>query len=167
MLSQKCGIDIKRCHQKIRGACGLYHLKFILKDIVVDAVAHEVQDGALCKGCERLVYRVDNDIRALLFGGFGHIRIPAVAEELQVRTVRLIDYEDFAVPVDGRGNRLYVGAYAVVVRRRQYDGFGIGIFGEQSLHLSRGDFARNAVFLNHLGIGVDRLDSAEYKRIVD
>ena len=113
------------------------------------------------------MYRVDNDIRALLLGGFGHIRIPAVAEELQVRTVRLIDYEDFAVPVDGLRNRLYVGAYAVVVRRRQYDGFGIGIFGEKPLHFTRGNLTRNAVFLHHLGVGVDRLDSAEDKRIVD
>ena len=161
------GVDVKRGHEKIRGACGLDHLEFVLKDVRVNAVGVEVEKGTLRKGCKGFVNGVDGDVRSLLLRRLRHDFASRIREELEMGAVGLVHDENFAAGVHDVGDCLNVGTDAVVVRRRKDDGLGVGVFGQTAFDLFGRDDAGDAVLVDHLRIRIHRFNSGKNQGVED
>ena len=125
---------------------------------MVKQVGVEGKGGTLGKGGKCFVNRVDGNICPLFFGRLRHVGKSAVAEKLQVCSVRLVNNQNLAPCMDNLCNLSDVRTDSVVVWRGKDDRRCIRILIQTAGDFFSRNLAGDAVLLNHFRIGIDGLD---------
>ncbi len=107
------------------------------------------------------MYAVDYDIGACIFRGNRHV----LFKEFKMGAVRLVYNKHFTVSVYHFRNGGNIAAHSVIVGAGQYYSGGFRVLRKAFFNFFAGDFPRNPVFGDQLGIGIDWPNSSQCQRV--